>query len=106
MRLQSAFDWVDESCSVRWRDVFGGQSSSFAEEELLHLLHQELLRLRGPRLQAVLVKQHLLPLDPLAPCRLGNVFEDLLTELRIEGRLVQTLHLALVSHAKNHMRHA
>ena len=48
-------------------DVFAGKRRSAAEKELLHLLHQELLGLRGPGLQAVFVQKHLLAVDPLGP---------------------------------------
>jgi hypothetical protein len=90
---------------LRRRHVLAGKRRSGAEEELLHLLHQELLRLRRPRLQAIFVQQHLLPLHPLAPRCLGDVLVNLLAELGIEGGLVQSLHLFLVAYAKNHVRH-
>ena len=58
---------------MRRRNELLRQRRAFAKEELLHLLDQELLRLRGPGLQAVLVQQHLLPVHPLAPRRLRDV---------------------------------
>src|SRR5271157_4442683 len=91
--------------SVGRRHEFRGQGGALAEKELLHLLDQELLRLRGPGLETVLVEQHLLPVHPLGPGRLGDVLEDLLTELRVEGRFVQALHLLLVANAKYHVCH-
>src|SRR5579863_5254607 len=92
--------------SVRRRDVLGGQGGAFAEKELLHLLHQELLRLRRPGLEAIFVEQHLLPLDPLAPGGFGDVLEDLLTELGVERGLVEALHLLFVANAKYGVCHA
>src|SRR5215469_2403928 len=91
---------------LRRRHVLARQCRSGTEEELLHLLHQELLRLRRPWLQPVLVQQHLLALHPLAPRGFRHVLVNLLPELRVERRLVQAFHLALVANAKNHVRHA
>src|ERR1035437_6261676 len=53
--------------SMRRRNEFLRQRRACTEEKLLHLLHQELLCLRSPGLQPVLVQQHLLPVHPLAP---------------------------------------
>src|SRR5581483_7367381 len=87
---------------VRGRDVLAGQRGSGAEEELLHLLDKELLRLGRPGLQTVLVQQHLLAFHPLVPRCFGDVLVDLLAKLGVEGWLVETLHLFLVANAKNH----
>src|SRR5260370_5202000 len=81
------------------------QRSALPIEELVHLLHQELLRLPRPRLQTVLVQQHLLPLDPLTPGLLAHALVNLLAKVRVERRLIQPFHLSLVLHTKNHVRH-
>src|SRR5580693_5757852 len=44
-------------------NIFLRQRTTLAEEKLIHLLHQKLLCLPRPRLQAILIQQHLLPLD-------------------------------------------
>src|ERR1017187_7379023 len=78
---------------------------ALAEEEAVHLLHQKILCLPRPRLQPVLIQQHLLPLHPLAPRLLRHVLVDLLAEVGVERRFVQPLQLSLVLGAKNHVRH-
>ena len=90
---------------MRGRDKLRRQPRALAEEKLLHLFHQELLRRWCPRLQPVLIQQHLLPVYPLAPRLLGHVLENLLAELRVEGRLFQALHLLFVANAKDGVRH-
>jgi len=90
---------------VRGGYVFLGQFAAGAEEELVHLLDEEFLGLAGPGLQAVLVQQHLLALDPLVPGLLRDVFVDLLAEIGVEGRLRQTFHLSFVLGAENHVCH-
>src|ERR1700722_4000218 len=52
---------------VSRRDILLRQRTTFAKEKPIHLLDQKLLRLARPRLQTVLIQQHLLPLHPLAP---------------------------------------
>jgi hypothetical protein len=66
---------------------------------------KELLRLRSPGLQPVLVQQHFLPIDPLLPGRLRDVLVDLLAKLRVKWGLFKALQLLLIANAKNHMRH-
>src|ERR1017187_9488950 len=75
---------------VARRHIFLRQRAAFAfaEEEAVHLLHQKVLRLTSPRLQPVLVQQHLLPLDPLAPGLLRNILVNLLSEIGVERRFV------------------
>jgi hypothetical protein len=70
------------------RHILLGQRTAFAlaEEEAVHLLHQKILRLARPGLQAILVEQHLLPLHPLAPGLLGDVLVYLLAEAGVERR--------------------
>src|ERR1039457_1787989 len=90
---------------VSRRDVLGGKRRTFAEEELLHLFDEEILCLRSPGLEAVFIEEHLLPLYPFGPSRLGNALVNLLTEFGVERRLVEAFHLFLVFYAKYHMCH-
>src|SRR5215469_7080065 len=81
------------------------QIAAAPEEELVHLLHQELLRLARPWLQAILIQQHLLPLQPLAPRPLRHILINLLPKIRVKRRLIQPFHLLLILRAEHHMRH-
>src|SRR5437868_6507189 len=58
-----------------------------AEEELLRLLHQQLLPLRSGQIQTVLIHDHLRELDPLLPGIHGDAVVDPLPQLVLE-RLV------------------
>ena len=58
----------------------GRRVGASAEEELLHLVLEELARLRLDRRQAVLVEQHRLVLDPALPRELRHVLVDALPE--------------------------
>src|SRR5579871_1558923 len=60
------------------RNVPGRQRRALAEEIILHLLQQELLRLLRPQVQPVLVHDHLHLLEPHFPGFLGNVLIDTL----------------------------
>src|ERR1700757_2709465 len=75
--------------SVRGRHILLGQRRSLTEKVLVHLLHQKLLRLGRPRLQAILIEQHLLVLQPLHPGLLRDVVIDLVAEIAVEGRLLE-----------------
>src|SRR5260370_30623393 len=90
---------------VARRNILLRQRSTFAKEKLVHLLHQKLLRLPRPRLQTILIQQHLLPLHPLAPRLLRNILVDLLPKVRIERRFLPPVHLSLESRAENHLLH-
>src|SRR6266851_2059318 len=92
-------------CLVGGGYVFLGQGAAFAEEEVVHLLHEELLGFAGPGLEAVFIQKHLLALYPLAPGLFADVFEDLLAEIGVEGGFVQAFHLGFVLCAEHHMRH-
>src|SRR5215813_11764624 len=69
--LRSLAFWTDKSALrlllLRWWDVLFGQLRPGAEEILLHLLHQKLLGLGLPRLQAIFVQQHLGVFGPHPP---------------------------------------
>ena len=70
-------------------NVFLGDGAAFAEEELFHLIYKKLLGFLGPGLQAVFVQEHFLAFNPLAPGLLADVLIDFLTEIGVEGGLVQ-----------------
>src|SRR5882757_11093044 len=91
---------------VAWSNILLRQRSTFTKEKLVHLLHQKLLRLSRPRLQTILVQQHLLPFHPLAPRLLRNILINLLPKVRIERRFVQPFHLSLESRVENHVCHS
>src|SRR6185437_15355997 len=90
---------------MRRRHVLLRQFAASAEEELVHLFHKELLGLACPRLQAILIQQHLLPFQPLVPCLHGHIFVDFLSKIRVKRRLVESFHLLLILRAEHHMRH-
>src|SRR5271156_2947056 len=71
--------------SVSGRNVFLGKRRSLAEKVLLHLLYQKLLRFPRPGLQAVLIQQHLLPLDPLPPCLFRDLVVNLVAKITVKG---------------------
>src|SRR5271170_4039496 len=87
-------------------DVFLGQVGPFAEEVLGHLFDEELLRLRGPGLEAVFVEEHLLMLQPFGPGFSGDVLVNLLAKVAVEGRLFEAFHFLLITGAKDGMRHS
>ena len=65
-----------------------------AEEVLLDLLGKILAVARIDQVQAVLVDDHRLQLEPLLPCFLGDILEDALAEIaRVRGK-VETFGLA------------
>lgn len=102
-RREDPFQFCD-ALLRRW-DVFLREGRAFAEEELLHLLNEELLGLGSPRLKPVFVEEHFLVVDPLAPRRLGDILVDFLSEFRVERGLVEALHLLFVTNTKYCMRH-
>ena len=73
--------------SLRWRNVFGGTRGSFAEEKLLHLLHDDFLILLARRVQAIFVQQYFAVFHPLAPRLLRDLLVDLFSQVAVEGRL-------------------
>ena len=88
--IEPAIDVVD-----RWqlssgllrllRDEAGRQRRALAEEEILHLLGDDLLGLFLPGHQAVLVENHLHPLFPELPRFGGDVLVDALAQLARPG---------------------
>src|SRR5271157_85166 len=92
--------------SLARRHVLLWLLSAFAEEIGIHLLHDELLVLFLPGLQAVFVEQHLHVFLPLLPCQLGDVVVDALPEFAIERRLVEAFHFAAHLDALHHVCHS
>src|SRR5437016_4415346 len=76
-----------------------------AEKVLFHLLHQKLLGLRLPGLQAVFVEQHLGVLGPHAPCVGAYVLVDFLSQRSIKGGLGQSGQFSPQLHALHQTRH-
>src|SRR5271167_1678068 len=91
--------------SLRRRHVLLGLLGAFAEEVGFHLLHDELLVVLLPGLQAIFVKQHLHVLLPLLPRQLGHVVVDALPKFAIERRLVETFHFAAHLNALHRVCH-
>src|SRR3954463_14270010 len=74
----------------------GRKCSTFAEEILLHLLDDELLRLGSTQVQTVLVHQHFHMVHPHAPGIFRYVVVDTLTEwMTLERNFGQALQLTL-----------
>src|ERR1043166_3920524 len=65
---------------LRRRNVTRGGGGALAEEMALGLLHEVLARFRVGEVEAVLVHQHGLLLQPLRPGFLGDVLPDALAE--------------------------
>src|SRR5258706_14990165 len=66
------------------RDVIGRELRPLAEEELLALLPQDLLRLGRHQVETVFIDQHLRVLEPQLPRLLRDVLEDALPERVVE----------------------
>src|SRR5215203_6674003 len=66
------------------------QRRALAEEEVFHVLRDELLRFLLPRHQAVLIEDHLHPLLPHLPGLEGDVLVDSLPQLTWPRRAVQS----------------
>ena len=62
-----------------------GQLGALAEKELFHLFQNQLLAFESPRVEPILVDYHLEMLGPHLPGLLGNVLENPLPHLAIEG---------------------
>ena len=75
---------------MRGGNVFGGTRGAFAEEELLHLLHDDFLILLAGGVQAIFVEQHFAVLHPLAPRLLRDMVIDLFPQFAVEWRLGKT----------------
>src|SRR5450759_6031728 len=73
-----------------------------AEEVLFQLFGQILPRRAVRQVEAVLVDQHGLMLDPLLPGFLGYVFPEALAQFSRVGREIQTLGLAAELDAFHH----
>src|SRR6185436_10509661 len=85
--------------------VIGRELRALAEEELLALLLENLLRPRRHQVQAVLVDEHLGMLEPELPRLLRDVVEDLLAQLVIPGLPLDALELFPHFDAVHQARH-
>src|ERR1700752_2722877 len=83
-------------------DVAGRERRALAEEEILHVSSDQLLRFLLPRHEAVLIQDHLHSLFPELPGLSRDVIVDALTELAGPGRGVQTGQFLLKLRAKHH----
>src|SRR5688572_24338969 len=75
-----AFRRVTSAARLRLGLEVRRRGGASAEEELLHLVFEELAGLWLDRRQAVLVQQHRLVLDPTLPRELRHVLVDALAE--------------------------
>ena len=101
----AAFVLRNKGCLFWWRDKLFGQLRSRAKEILLHLLDEELLGFRLPRLEPVFIQQHLGVLGPHLP-RLGaHVFIDLLPQFGVERGFIQAGKFASKLCAFDHSGH-
>jgi two-component system, NarL family, response regulator LiaR len=87
------------------RDKFFGQLRSRAEEILLHLFDQELLRFGLPWLQAIFIEQHLGVLGPHLPGLRAHAFIDLLSQFGVERGFIQAGKFASKLCAFDHTGH-
>src|SRR4030095_7300781 len=71
------------------RRVPGRQRRAFTEEEVFHVLGDEVLRLFLPRHEAVLVEDHLHPILPELPGLGGDVLVDPVAEIARPRRRVE-----------------
>src|SRR3954467_14372203 len=89
-----------QNCAIRSTALLGGWDVALrhigaaAEEMSLGLLHEVLPRLGIGEIEAILVHQHGLLLEPLGPRLLGDVLPDALAEVAGVGREIQTVGLA------------
>jgi len=86
---------------VRGRDVFRGLGRTFAEEKLLHLLHDNFLILLARGVQTIFVEQHFAMLHPLSPSLLRDVVVYFLAQFAIEGRLGKSGQITFQFRAEN-----
>src|SRR6185437_6486726 len=84
------------------RHVPGRERCTFAEEEVLHVLGHQLLRLFLPGHQAVLVEDHLHSIFPELPRIDRHVLVDALAELARPRRFGQPRQLLAKLHAEHH----
>src|SRR6185503_2990659 len=91
--------------SLLRRNVPGSGVRAGAEEMPLGLLHEVLARLGIGEIEAVLVHQHGLLLEPLRPCLLRDVLPDALAEIAGVGREIETVGLAAELDALHHPSH-
>src|SRR6516225_8334334 len=81
--------------------VLRRERRAFAEEEVLHVLRDEVLRLFLPRHQAVLVENHLHPVFPHLPGLRGDICVDTLAQFARPRWFVEARELFLELHAED-----
>src|SRR5215213_9775549 len=77
---------------LRGVDLRGGEVAA-AEEEGLHVVEEERLRVLVHEVEAVVVDDHVLTLEPLLPADPANLRPDALPHLVREGRVPEPLAL-------------
>src|SRR5258706_5492614 len=105
--IASSQNWpMDFKALLRRRDVSRSGVGAFAEEMALGLFHEVLARFRVGEVEAVLVHQHGLLLQPLRPGFLGDAVPDAFAERSRVGREVHAFGFASQLYALHHSRHA
>src|SRR5579864_87892 len=92
--------------ALRRRHVTRSLIGTFAEEELLGLLHQILARARIGHVQAVFVDQHRLLLEPRLPGFLRNAFVNALAKFAGQRREIEAFGFLAELCALNRTSHA
>src|SRR5882672_2449027 len=96
---------IQQFGSLLRRNVARSGVGALAEEMALGLLHEVLARLGIGEVEAVLVHQHGLLLEPLRPRLLGDALPDALAEIAGIRRESQTFGLAAELDALHHPSH-
>ena len=91
---------------IRGRYEVRRLATTLAPEKLLELGHPNSLALFAGHVQAVLIDEHFGMLEPLAPSSFRHGVEDLLAELALEWRLLETFGFFTQLDALNGSRHA
>src|SRR5688572_12963134 len=103
--MESSQSWAMVFKLLRRRDVTRSGIGALAEEMALGLLHEVLAGARVGEVQAVLVHQHGLLLEPLRPGLLGDALPDALAECSRIGRKVHAFGFTSQLHALHHASH-
>src|SRR5215510_10418948 len=108
-RLNARRRWKSSrqaSTPLLWRNVFLGERCTLAEQEILHVLHDDFLRFSVRRIEAVLVENHLAVLAPLSPRLFGDTLVNTLTQRAIEGWFIEPRQVSPQLHAIDHPWHS
>src|SRR5919206_2584526 len=87
------------------RGVYLRLGRAAAEEEGFHVVEEEVLRVLVHEVEAVVVDDHVLALEPLLPADRANLRADALPHLVREGRVTQPLALLPAPRALDLFRH-